>query len=60
MSTGIRYFIKENDNTEAESEEKHGVWDPMQELTITSPYVHSSPESTPRHLPWATLCQSRP
>jgi hypothetical protein len=27
--------------TEAESKEKHGVWDPMLELTITSPYVHS-------------------
>jgi len=24
---------------EAESKEKHGVWDPMPELTITSPYV---------------------
>jgi hypothetical protein len=52
---------------EAESKEKHGVWDPMPELTITSPYVHSRvdynaftmdignpmPEST------LTLCQSR-
>jgi hypothetical protein len=26
---------------EAESKEKHGVWDPMPELTITSSYVHS-------------------
>jgi hypothetical protein len=28
---------------EAESKEKHGVWDPYAgaELTITSPYVHS-------------------
>jgi hypothetical protein len=34
---------------EAESKEKHGVWDPMPELTINSPYVH--PESTPTHLP---------
>jgi hypothetical protein len=25
----------------AESKEKHGVWNPMPELTITSPYVHS-------------------
>ncbi len=33
----------------------------MPELTITSPYVHSSPESTPAHLPWAcnSICQSR-
>ncbi len=27
---------------EAESKEKHGVWDPMPELTITSSYVDSS------------------
>ncbi len=26
---------------EAESKEKYGVWDPMPELTITSPYVNS-------------------
>jgi hypothetical protein len=32
-------------NTEAESKEKHGVWDPMPELTM------STPESTPTHLP---------
>ncbi len=24
---------------------KHGVWDPMPELTITSPYVHSRVDS---------------
>jgi hypothetical protein len=30
---------------EAQSEEKHGVWDPMPELTITSPYVHSRVDS---------------
>ncbi len=46
---------------EAEFKEKHGVWDPIPELTITFPYVDSStctmgnpmPEST------LTLCQSR-
>jgi hypothetical protein len=27
--------------SEAESNEKHGVWDPMLELTITSSFVHS-------------------
>ncbi len=47
---------------EAESKEKHGVWDPMPVLTITtSPYVHCRVQSTlPTHLPWAwvTLCQS--
>ncbi len=31
--------------SEAESKEKHGVWDPMQELTIISPYVHSRVDS---------------
>ncbi len=31
--------------SEAESQEKHGVWDPMPELTITSPYVHSRVDS---------------
>jgi hypothetical protein len=46
--------------TEAEFKENqnHGEWDPMPELTITSPYVHST-ESTSTHLPWAApLCQS--
>jgi hypothetical protein len=28
-----------------ESKEKYGVWDPMPELTITSPYVHSRVDS---------------
>ncbi len=35
---------------EAESKEKHGVWNPLPKLTITSPYVHSR-VSTPTHLP---------
>ncbi len=30
--------------TEAEPKEKHVVWDPMPELTITSPFVHSRVE----------------
>jgi hypothetical protein len=34
------------------------LWDLMPQLTITSPYVHSS-QSTPTHLPLATLCQSQ-
>ncbi len=45
---------------EAESKEKHGVWDPMPELTTSSPYVDSNtytcnpmPDST------LTLGQSR-
>jgi hypothetical protein len=45
---------------EAGSKEKYGVWDPMPELTITSPYVHFT-ESHPTHLLMdigATLCQS--
>jgi hypothetical protein len=40
---------------EAESKEKHGVWGPMPELTITLPYSMSTLKSTPpTHLPWAT------
>jgi hypothetical protein len=31
--------------SEAESKEKHGVWDPMPEMTITSPYVRSTVDS---------------
>jgi hypothetical protein len=31
--------------SEAESKEKYGVWDPMPELTIDSPYVHSRVDS---------------
>jgi hypothetical protein len=38
-------FILPADTTEAESKEKHVVWDPMPELTITSPYVHSRVDS---------------
>jgi hypothetical protein len=38
---------------EAESKEKHGMWDPMPELTITSPYVDSRVDSST--VPWATL-----
>jgi hypothetical protein len=26
-------------HSEAESKEKHGVWDPVPELTVTSPYI---------------------
>jgi hypothetical protein len=40
--------------TEAESIEKHGIWDPM------SSYGHSRPRVVYNTLPWATLCQSRP
>jgi hypothetical protein len=32
--------------TEAESKEKHSVWDPTQKLTI-QPHIMSTPESTP-------------
>ncbi len=31
--------------TEAESKETHGVWNPMPEFTITSPYTHSGVDS---------------
>jgi hypothetical protein len=32
---------KNDSQSEAESKEKHGVWDPRLDLTITSPYVDS-------------------
>jgi hypothetical protein len=44
--------------SETESKEKHCEWDPMRELTITSPYVHSRVDSSTFTM--ATLCQSRP
>jgi hypothetical protein len=48
---------------EAESKEKHGVWDPMQELIITSPYVHSRVDSNTftmgNHMPESTLYHSQ-
>ncbi len=51
--------------TEAASKEKHGVWDPMPELTINSPFFHSRVDSntftmgTPMPESAVTLCQSR-
>jgi hypothetical protein len=50
---------------EAESKEKNGVWDPMPELSITSPYVHFRDDSNPFTMgnimpeTTLTLCQSR-
>jgi hypothetical protein len=41
--------------TEAESKEKHGVWDPMPELTTTSPYVHSNTFTMGKPMPESTL-----
>jgi hypothetical protein len=44
---------------------KNGVWDPVPELTITSPYVHSRVDSITYTMsnaitePTLTLCQSR-
>ncbi len=48
--------------SEAESKEKHGVWDPMPELTIiTSPYVDSDTFTMGNPMPESTLtlCQSQ-
>ncbi len=53
--------------TEAKSKDKHGAWDPMPELTITSPYsiVHSRVDSNaftvanPKQASTLTQCQSR-
>jgi hypothetical protein len=43
LSTRIVFSIYSSSITitEAESKEKHGVWDPMPELTLTSAYVDS-------------------
>ncbi len=47
-----------------ESKAKHGVWDPMPELTITSPYADSRVDSgsftmgNPKPESTVTLCQS--
>ncbi len=41
--------------SEAESKEKHGVWDPMPELTITSPYVQSRLQHIYRLQPYARV-----
>ncbi len=51
--------------SETESKEKHGVWDSMPELTMTSPYVPSGVGSytftmgNPMPGSTLTLCQSR-
>jgi hypothetical protein len=39
----MTHFLRRRGKTvpRAESKEKQGVWDPMPELIITSPYVHS-------------------
>ncbi len=39
------YIVRCSDMAEAESKEKLCVWDPMPELTITSPYVHARVDS---------------
>ncbi len=54
-------------SSEAESREKHGVCDPMPELTTVQPHFMSTPESTLTHFTMdnlmpestLTLCQSR-
>jgi hypothetical protein len=38
---GVSFMVR----TEAESKDKHNVWDTMPELTITSPYVDSRVDS---------------
>jgi hypothetical protein len=48
---------------EAESKEKHGAWDPLPELTITLPYVHSRVDSNTftmgNPMPESTLSSSQ-
>jgi hypothetical protein len=41
--------------TEAESNEKRGAWDPMSELTITSPYLHSRVQHIYHGQPYARV-----
>jgi hypothetical protein len=50
------YCFKLQGRAETVFKEKHGVWYPMPEMT----HLMSTPEPTPTHGPWATLCQSRP
>jgi hypothetical protein len=45
-------------STKSESKEKHGVWDPMPELTLTLYYVHSRVDS--KTFTMGNLCQHRP
>jgi hypothetical protein len=60
---GVKWKVRRR-SPEAESKEKHGVWDPMPELTITSPYVNSRDDSStifmgcPMPESTLTLCQS--
>jgi hypothetical protein len=59
LSTKYRF------DSEAESKENHWVWDPMPELTITSPYVYFRVDfnlftmGNPMSESTLTLCQSR-
>jgi hypothetical protein len=64
------YFLRgvkqQTVTAEAESKEKHGVWDPMPGVTITSLYVHSRVDSNTftKGNPYARvdlnlICQSR-
>jgi hypothetical protein len=47
--------------TEAETKERHGVWDTMPEFTITSPFVDYNTFTMGNPMPESalTLCQSR-
>ncbi len=62
---GRSQIIRRRGKPEAESKEKHGVWDPTPEMTITSPYVDSRVDSNiftidnPRRESTLTQCQSR-
>jgi hypothetical protein len=54
---GIGYVgtVKKVQRPETVLKEKHGVWDPMPELTITSPYVDSNICAMGNPLPESTL-----
>jgi hypothetical protein len=52
------YEVKNYRNTEAEYKEKHGVWDPMPELTMTSHYVDYNTFTMGNPMPELTLSPS--
>jgi hypothetical protein len=65
FQTENRKFTHPTDKAEAESKEKHGVWEPMPELTTAFSYYHFRVDSNtftvgnPMPESTLTLCQSR-
>ena len=56
----LRYNLNVKQPLETVFKEKHGVWDPMPEFTITSPYVDSRvPCTLGTPMPESTLSHSQ-